>query len=112
MKDFPLDRYRFYVANDKVIAVSTYCGHNVRGIAKCSSQDEFDIEKGKQLAAARCNQKIAEKRVVRAKRKYSEAIGLCNDAEHYLNKMFSYKHDANEALAKANHRIEELLKEY
>ena len=55
--------YRYFIAGNKVIAVSTYAGKTVRGIAICSPEDKFDIEFGKKLAAARCNEKVAEKRL-------------------------------------------------
>ena len=35
--------YQFYKDNsDNIIAVSTYAGHTVRGVAKCHPNDEFD----------------------------------------------------------------------
>lgn len=55
-----------YIVNDKeVIALSTFAGKTVRGVAKCSPEDTFDVEYGKRLAAARCNLKIAKKKIVR-----------------------------------------------
>ena len=55
-------RYKYYTNNkDVVVAVSSYAGKTVRGVAKCDPRDTFDIEKGKELAAARCNEKIAYK---------------------------------------------------
>lgn len=118
MFDFPSDRYKYYVAKTvdgkpyKVVAVSTYCGHNVRGVAKCSNEDEFDLEKGMKLAAARCNEKIAEKRVMRACYKYKDAIELHNEAILYQDKMNAYYADAIQARANAKKTVEELLKEY
>ena len=70
MKNFPLEKYRYYIAGNKIIAVSTYAGRTVRGVAICHPQDSFDIEAGKKLAAARCNQKVADKRYERALSKY------------------------------------------
>ena len=118
MFDFPSDRYKYYVAKTvdgkpyKVVAVSTYCGHNVRGVAKCSNEDEFDLEKGMKLAAARCNEKIAEKRVARACYKYKDAIDLHNEAIRYHDKMNAYYADAIQAREKAKNTVKELLKEY
>lgn len=109
MKDFPLDRYRFYFVGNKVIAVSTYCGHNVRGVAKCSAEDKFDVDMGKQLAAARCNLRIAEKRAARAKRKYEASIQQSLAAERYMNQMFKYNSDSKNALEDAQKRVSKLL---
>lgn len=87
---YPLEKYRFYFANNKVIAVSTYAGKNVKGVAKCDGRDEFDIEKGKRLAAARCNARIAEKRVKRAKMKWDEAMAARVAAIEHSNDMYHY----------------------
>lgn len=67
MKEF---NYKYIVTNDKVIALSSYAGRTVRGIAKCHPNDTFDVEYGKKLAAARCNEKIAIKRHKAAEKKY------------------------------------------
>jgi tRNA (Thr-GGU) A37 N-methylase len=93
-----LSRYKFYIdeANRKVIAVSTYAGKNVKGIAKCSPDDTFDIEKGKQLAAARCNIKIAEKRYKRAVEKLEEADYAFINAQLHYDKMNRYYCDSYE----------------
>lgn len=49
-----------------VVAFSTFAGKVVTGVARCAPADEFNIEDGKKLAAARCSLKIAEKRMKRA----------------------------------------------
>ena len=71
---FGKEKYRVFVDQNqrKVIAVSTYAGKNVKGYAKADPRDTFDIEKGTELAIARCNAKIAEKRAKRATSKVSE----------------------------------------
>ena len=61
-------KYRYYTNGENVvIAVASYKGRTIRGVAKCSEQDEFDLEVGKKLAAARCAMKIARERVKNAK---------------------------------------------
>ena len=49
-------RYRFIETNNKVICISTYAKKVVRGVAKCSPNDNFDIEIGKKLAQLRCDE--------------------------------------------------------
>lgn len=52
---------QFYV-NDKtqtVYAVTQLYGKTVKAKAKCSPDDTFDLEKGKELAAARLEYKVA-----------------------------------------------------
>ena len=57
-------KYRYYTNGENVVvAVASYKGRTIRGVAKCSEQDEFDLETGKKLAAARCAMKIARERV-------------------------------------------------
>lgn len=106
-----LDKYKFYVGKDRVIAVSTYAGRPVRGVAKCASEDKFDLETGKKLAAARCNYKIAMKRAKRATQKYHEAIKTRNSAQAKVEAMSSYQTDANAALGQAYIALTDLLDE-
>ena len=57
-------KYRYYTnGKNVVVAVASYAGRTIRGVAKCSEQDEFNLETGKELAAARCAVKIARERV-------------------------------------------------
>ena len=91
---YPIEKYRFVVTDDKVVALSTYAGRTVRGIAKCSPDDEFDEDYGKRLAAARCNTKVCEKRVLRAIDKIEEAEVLFNEAKEYLKDMKEYYTDS------------------
>ena len=83
-------RYRFHVTDNKVICVSSYAGKAVRGVAKCDPKDTFDLRDGKKLAQARCDYKIAKKRVLRARAKHAEATKALNDAREYQERMQSY----------------------
>ena len=60
--------YKYKVDEEKrtVVAFSTFAGKVVTGVAHCAPDDNFDVEIGKKLAAARCSVKIAEKRMKRA----------------------------------------------
>ena len=111
---YPLEKYRFYTYTENdvlhVAAVSTYAGRFVRGLAKCDPKDTPSIEKGKQIAAARCNLKIAEKRAKRANKKYAEAIEFYEKAQNHLNKMIIYIADAELAVDDAHAELKELLK--
>lgn len=94
MSSYPLEKYRFYEAPNKIIAVSTYEGKTVRGVATCDPRDKFDEMKGKQLAAARCNQKVAAKRTRRAKRELNKALVALDAAQRRVNAMNEYYNDA------------------
>ena len=100
---FPISKYKFYVTPDhKTIAISTYAGKTVRGVAKTDPRDDFDEEYGKKLAAARCAVKIAKKRQARADRLVKKAANQMAIAYSYLEKMRKYRDDAasgyNEAI--------------
>ena len=85
----------------EIIAFSTFGGKSVRGKAICAEGDTFDEEKGKLLAAARCNEKIAVKRYKRAKRKIAEAEKAVADATKFYDNMRHYRDDAYHAMIQA-----------
>lgn len=91
---YPFEKYRFYNSNKEVIAVSTYAGKTVKGIAKLDPRDTFDVEQGKKLAAARCNEKIARKRAKRAASKVKEAQAQLAQARNYYERMANYYNDS------------------
>ena len=112
---YSLDKYKFYQYKDKnakdtVAAASTYAGRTVKGYAKCDPKDQFSLEKGKELAAARCNAKIAAKRVKRASAKYLEAQKQLADARRFMARMTEYYTDAVDQLDEANEAIADMMK--
>ena len=101
--------YRIYETPNKLIAVSSFAGQTVRGVAKCNPADEFDSEKGAALAAARCGVKIAEKRVKRAYSKVDEAKATVDAAIAHLSEMMKYQADAEASLNGAQFELEATL---
>jgi hypothetical protein len=102
MYSFTYDKYNYFTdGENKVVAVATYAGKPVRGVAKCDPQDNFDLATGKELAAARCNAKIAKKRQANAFNQMSAAKAHLANAEKHYNDMLSYYKDACEALDSA-----------
>lgn len=91
---FPLEKYRFYQNGNRIIAVSTYGKKTVRGVAICHPEDSFDIETGKRIAAARCNEKVAQKRLERASQKAKEANIAVEAARKHQADMNEYYNDA------------------
>lgn len=102
---FPIEKYKFITYGRTVIAISTDAGETVKAKAVCHEDDTFDLEIGKQLAAARCNIKIAKRRAKRAADKvdgYEEAIRWLNhkhamacvievkESENYYNAVSKY----------------------
>ena len=80
--------------NVRIVAVSSFAGKPVKGYADLHPHDEFDVEYGKALAAARCAEKIAAKRCKRAYNKVDEATAQFNAAMNHLQKMMQYEADA------------------
>ena len=109
MTNYPLEKYRFYIGENKVIAVSTYEGRRVRGIAKCDPRDTFDIEHGKALAAARCNEKVAIKRRKRAYKEADKALAAYEQAKRRYNSMLAYVSDSVCAEEEASNQVKHLL---
>ena len=110
--DFPLEKYKFYVNGNQVIAVSSFAGRTVKGTAHCADEDNFNLEIGKEIAAARCNLKISEKRYQRAVKRFNEAYNKLIAAEEFLQKMIDYSEDAGIGVMKARAELGELLKKY
>ena len=108
MKMYPLEKYRYYFAGNKVIATSTYAGRTVRGVALCAPEDEFNEAIGKELAAARCNEKIAAKRYARAIDKYAEACALRDAAIAHVDAMKDYMNDSFLAMNEASQWVDSL----
>lgn len=78
-------RYRYVILPDKVIAITTFAGKDIRGVAKCAPNDTFDEEIGKELARRRCDVKVARKRVKRAE---SKMRSIQKAADELYNKVY------------------------
>lgn len=117
MSNYPLDKYKYFTfKNDKgsmaVAAVSSFAGKKVRAVANCDPQDDFDLEKGKQLAAARCNKKIAAKRLMRATDKYEEALFAADKAVAHYEHMRAYFMDSVDQFDEAVAELDQLMENY
>ena len=114
---FPIDKYHYIEYTDKengkryIIALSTYAGKTVKGVAVCDPEDEYDFEYGKRLAAARCEEKVAQRRLRNAEAKYKEAKARLADSKDYVWKMGNYYSDSRVALAEAAVSLEKILNE-
>lgn len=88
-------RYQTYLAGEKkIIVVSRYAGKVVRGVAKCSPGDTYNVEKGEKLARLRCDEKISEKRVARSQEAYADAVANLAKAQKRVEAMKQYMDDA------------------
>lgn len=109
MKDYPREKYKIFSGPNKVVAVSSYAGRKVRGVAKCAPGDTFNLEKGKDLAIARCAFKIAKKRQDRATQKLAEAILARDAAEEHLERMINYANDSEIAVVNIEKELKDIM---
>ena len=110
--------YKFYqynrqradgTSNIRIVAVSSFAGKPVKGYADLHPMDEFDVEYGQTLAAARCAEKIAAKRCKRAYNKVDEAKAQVVAAMAHLEKMMKYEADAEANYNIASYELAEVL---
>ena len=115
---YDVNKYKCYAYEEKrpdgtkcpvCVAISTYAGRTVKGYAKLNPHDEFNWEKGRDLAIARCNAKIASKRAKRAESKVEEAKMFVDEALAYLADMTQYQVDACAEVAEASNYLKTLL---
>ena len=104
-----MNQPKFYNSDNKVIAVSTYAGKTVRGVAKCDPEDTFSLESGKELAAARLDERIAGKRFKRACRKFENARQALMEAQDYYDRMYQYYEDSAVKLGNARVNTADVL---
>ena len=108
---YPIEKYRYATTGKKVIAITTYAGKTVRGVALCHDEDTFDMEQGKRIAAARCAVKVAQKRLARAEQKMNEADEQGARAARHVENMENYYYDAQNELVEANEHLDEIMGE-
>lgn len=106
---FPFDKYKYYHSGNQVIAVSTFAGKTVKGVAKCDPHDTFSLDTGKRLAALKCNNKITAKRLKRAALRYVEAEKAVVAAQKHAERMKRYYMDAKAENKEADTELTNLL---
>lgn len=111
---YSLDKYKYYIIEKEngikqIIAVSTYAGHAVRGVATCDPADEYSLENGKKLAAYRCGLKVAKKRLARATAKQAEAAQEFEARQKYLDRMNKYLADSEIEYDEVKNALDSLL---
>lgn len=114
---YPIEKYRYFHAKtasgqDKIIAVTTYAGKTVRGVAICHPVDSYDEQKGKELAAARCAIKVAKKRLIRASKKKDEANIALTAIEKHFGDMEEYVADAEIEFDECVNHLAEVLSKF
>lgn len=110
---FPLEKYKYYVNEEEglVVAVQTFAHRKYSGIARCAKSDTFDVEKGKRIAALKCNKKITKARLKYAEREYDIASDWANDAENLRKKLAVYYLLSKDEYDEAVEELEKCIKE-
>ena len=88
--------YKIYTHDNEVIAVTSFARRPVRATAKCDPRDTFDVEFGKALAIARCDVKVADKRLAAAKKRLDKANEAMIAAKRELDAANKYFNLAQE----------------
>ena len=113
---FNKDKYNYVDHTPKgsdvreIIALSTYCGKVVKGSAKCDPRDTFDSTTGETLAALRCYEKVAERRMRNASDKVKEAQAKIAAAKKELEKAWKYQEHAQKEYDEASKLLVEFYK--
>lgn len=103
--------YKIHRSKNKVFAIGSFAGKPVRGIAKCDPEDTFSMRIGEDLATARCENKIAIKRVKYAEAKKAAALKAFNEAKKFLDEMNAYYDKSVEQLSEARENLNSVLDE-
>lgn len=100
MKEYPFEKYRFVINEEKrqVIAITHDAGETIKATATCDPTDEFDIEYGKKLAASRANYKVALRRRKRSEKAVAEAVEAVSRAQARVKSAMDFDEDAGNAL--------------
>lgn len=103
-------KYKFYTnGTNTVICKSTFAKRVVAGVAKCNPNDQFSLEFGKQLAQARCDFKIAKKRLKYAKEQKFLTNKEAEAASKKYAQMQKYMEKAIKDLDRSREKLEELV---
>lgn len=103
--------YKIYKSekSNKIVALSSFAGKTIKGVAKCDPSDSFSTEFGVELAVARCNSKVASKRVKYAAKKLIDAQVTLEEAQKQFELMFAYYNDSIRRSKEADDEVESIL---
>ena len=107
----PNRRYTYHTdSHNNTYCVSYFAGKPVTACAKLDPRDTYDKEKGMKIAKARCDAKIAEKRVKLAMKRTKLAQEIYTDAEKYYNDKVDYLNRAKNTLKQAEKELKQVMK--
>ena len=101
-------KYTYSITDNKVYCITTYAGRTVRGIAKCDPDDTFNGEDGMKLSRARCDYKVARKRVKVKNERLNNAILKFERAKRELESATKYFEEACRIQHAAKKAVEDI----
>lgn len=109
-----MQKYKFHIDRDsrKVICITKYHGKTIRGIAKCSENDAWDVEKGKKLAFQRCYCNFLTKQLQYLSSCESRAEGEYQRAKRERDKIVEIQNRVAEEYMQCFHRLITMGREY
>lgn len=105
-------KFVYNITDTKVICIAKYAGRSVKGVAKCHPEDTFDLEYGRALARARCEFKIANKKVKRANSRLLLAFAELDAANRNVVEATKYQDDSLANLMEARKTLEDFEKSF
>lgn len=81
-------RYRVYQNKNQVIVITHYRSKSIKGVAKCSPEDEFDLERGTAIAKCRCDLKLMNKKQDDDAKQYIELQRIRNEINDKLETIY------------------------
>lgn len=105
------NRYRIFRDEEtgKIVAVASFAGKAVRGIAKPNPTDVDNPALGEKLAILRCAKKINTKRVANAEKKLAMAKAELEAAQAHYDRMVQYCKDADAETVEIDNALEKML---
>lgn len=106
-------KYKFFEFhnNEKdcksIKAVSSYEGKTVIGIADQHPDDDYNLEKGKEIARLRCEQKLLKKKKKRFMRKAKNTALNAEDLRRYVDKLIERANSYVETALSCDEKIAE-----
>ena len=109
-----MQKYKFHIDHEsrKVICITKYHGKTIRGIAKCSENDVWDVEKGKKLSFQRCYSNFLTQQLQYLSSCESRAESEYQRAKRERDKIVEIQHRVAEEYLHCVHRLMLLERDY
>lgn len=103
-------KHNFFVHDNKIYCVTTYKGKTIKSVSKCHPEDEYSFEDGMDLAEARCDVKVSERRLTLAIENMQKADAEYKKAKELRDRAWNHLQNSITAKDEAVKRLTELEK--